>query len=168
MNGLRQLYQELVLDHGQNPRNLRVIADCDGTNGCHHRDGHNPLCGDKLTLYLKTDGVTVEDLSFEGSGCAIFTASSSMLTEALKGKPVADAQSLMQEFLSMVTGGLESSAESNLGKLQVFKGVKDFPARVKCATLPWRALESIWASLGSPELQGSPQLVVNSNDDKLG
>jgi nitrogen fixation NifU-like protein len=161
MNGLRHLYQELVLDHGQNPRNRRVIENCDGTDGCQHRDGHNPLCGDKLTLYLKSDGATVEDLSFDGAGCAIFTASSSMLTELLKGKSVADAQRVMNDFLEMVTGGGSESSDADLGKLKVFRGVREFPARVKCATLPWRALESILAS------QGSPEVSVDSNDDQL-
>jgi len=111
---------------------------------------------------VKSDGVTVEDLSFEGSGCAIFTASSSMLTEALKGKPVAEAKRLMDDFLTMVTGGEDSLEAETLGKLQVFRGVKEFPARVKCATLPWRALESIWAA------QGSAEVAVDSNDDQLG
>lgn len=166
MNNLRDLYQELVLDHGQNPRNLRPIHDCDHERGCSHREGFNPLCGDKLTLYVKSDGETLDDLCFEGSGCAIFTASSSMLTEALRGKKIAEVREILDEFIGMLTSGEKIPDPEGLGKLAVFGGVKDFPARVKCATLPWRALEAILAARG--ETEGAPDGAVDSNDDQVG
>ncbi len=164
MSSLRDLYQELVLDHGQNPRNHRQIHDCDHGNGCTHREGYNPLCGDKLTLYVKSDGDTLDDLCFEGSGCAIFTASSSMLTEALKGKSIGEVREILGEFLEMLTNGEKVADPEGLGKLAVFGGVKDFPARVKCATLPWRALESILESQGHAE--GTDDGAVDSNNDQ--
>lgn len=143
MNDLRQLYQDLVLDHGRNPRNKRSIHDCGDGGQCRHTEGYNPLCGDKLTLYAKTREGVIEDLSFEGEGCAIFTASSSMLTEVLRGRKVEDIRSILDEFLESVTTEGRMPDPEGLGKLAVFGGVKDFPARVKCATLPWRALEVI-------------------------
>ncbi len=145
---LRSLYQSLIMDHGKNPRNKRPM-NCDGhpegEHGaqCRCTDGYNPLCGDKLTLYVKSDGETVEDISFEGHGCAIFTASSSMLTEVLKGRPVAEIREIAEKYLTMLTEGEATPDPEGLGKLAVFGGVKDFPTRVKCATLPWRALEVI-------------------------
>lgn len=165
MSNLRDLYQDLVLDHGQNPRNHRPIHDCDHEKGCSHRDGFNPLCGDKLTLYVKSDGKTLDDLCFEGSGCAIFTASSSMLTEALKGKSLDEVRAILDEFLEMLTNGEKSPDPDGLGKLAVFGGVKDFPARVKCATLPWRALEAILESRNAQS--GTGDGAVNSNDDRI-
>jgi nitrogen fixation NifU-like protein len=165
MSNLRDLYQDLVLDHGQNPRNHRPIHDCDHEKGCSHRDGFNPLCGDKLTLYVKSDGKTLDDLCFEGSGCAIFTASSSMLTEALKGKSLDEVRAILDEFLDMLTNGEKTPDPDGLGKLAVFSGVKDFPARVKCATLPWRALEAILESRQAEE--GTADGAVNSNDDRI-
>ena len=141
MKDLRDLYQQLVLDHGRNPRNKRTISPCEP--GCRHTEGYNPLCGDKLTLYAKMDGDVIEDLSFEGEGCAIFTASTSMLTEALKGHTKAEVKEILDEFLEMLTSEEKTPDPDGLGKLAVFGGVKDFPARVKCATLPWRALEVI-------------------------
>ncbi len=166
MSSLRDLYQELVLDHGQNPRNHRHIDDCDLEQGCSHREGINPLCGDKLTLYVKSDGKTLDDLCFEGSGCAIFTASTSMLTEALKGKSVEEVRAILDEFLEMLTSGEKLPDPDGLGKLAVFGGVKDFPARVKCATLPWRALEAILESRAKQE--GATESAVNSDDDQAG
>ncbi len=167
MSSLRDLYQELVLDHGQNPRNLRHMHDCDQDTGCRHCDGFNPLCGDKLTLYVQSDGETIDDLSFEGDGCAIFTASSSMLTEALKGKDITEVRAILDEFLGMLTSGEKVADPEGLGKLAVFGGVKDFPARVKCATLPWRALESILASRDKDKMD-APDGTVDSNDDEVG
>jgi nitrogen fixation NifU-like protein len=166
MSNLKDLYQELVLDHGQRPRNRRPIHDCDHEKGCSHREGFNPLCGDKLTLYVKSDGETLDDLCFEGSGCAIFTASSSMLTEALKGKNIAEVREILDEFIGMLTSGEKVPDPEGLGKLAVFGGVKDFPARVKCATLPWRALEAILAGQGEPK--GAVDGAVDSNDDQTG
>jgi len=167
MSSLRDLYQELVLDHGQNPRNLRAMSQCDENQGCHHCDGFNPLCGDKLRLYVKSDGQTLDDLCFEGEGCAIFTASSSMLTEALKGKEISEVRAVLEEFIEMLTSGEKVADPEGLGKLAVFGGVKDFPARVKCATLPWRALESILASQAIEE-ETRAAGPVNSNDDQAG
>jgi len=142
MSDLRDLYQSLILDHGQNPRNKRSM-DCHEGGQCRCTEGYNPLCGDKLTLFVKADNGVLEDLSFEGDGCAIFTASSSMLTEVLKGRSVAEIRDINEKYLEMLTEEDVEPDPDGLGKLAVFGGVKDFPARVKCATLPWRALEAI-------------------------
>lgn len=145
MSDLRDLYQQLVLDHGRHPRNRRAMDSCDCGDGaqCCHTDGYNPLCGDKLTLYARVRDDVIEDLSFEGEGCAIFTASTSMLTEVLKGRRVSEIRGILDEFLDLLTSGEKVPDPDGLGKLAVFGGVKDFPTRVKCATLPWRALEVI-------------------------
>ena len=137
MGDLRELYQEVIIDHGKRPRNFGAMDDAS-----HRADGYNPLCGDRMTLYLKlTDGV-VEAVRFEGSGCAISTASSSMLTEILKGKTEAEARRLAKDFVALVTAEREDdSGLEALGKLAVFAGVKSFPSRVKCATLAWHTLE---------------------------
>ena len=156
MNDLRDLYQQLVLDHGKNPRNRRVIQECSEGTQCRHTDGYNPLCGDKLTLYARTRGDVIEDLSFQGEGCAIFTASSSMLTEVLKGRRVGEIRAVVDEFVGMLTSGEKVPDPEGLGKLAVFGGVKDFPARVKCATLPWRALEVILESVDDETVPDRP------------
>jgi len=138
MSELRDLYQEVILDHGRRPRNFRAIEDADLK-----AEGHNPLCGDKLTLYIKLDGDRVADLSFEGSGCAISTASASMLTGILVGKTETEAREILAAFVEMATAPVDSkSDEGRLGKLAVFAGVREFPMRVKCATLSWHTLES--------------------------
>jgi len=154
MSDLRELYQELVLDHGQHPRNHHPMTNCEHGMGCIHRDGYNPLCGDRLRLYVRSDGETLDELCFEGDGCAIFTASSSMLTEALKGKSIDEVREILAEFLGMLTSGEKAADPEGLGKLAVFGGVKDFPTRVKCATLPWRALEAILAAHDESETAG--------------
>ena len=146
MSDLRALYQSLILDHGQNPRNKRTM-DCGHGGSCKCTDGYNPLCGDKLTLFVKADNGVLEDLSFDGHGCAIFTASSSMLTEVLKGRTVEEIREIADNYLQMLTEEDAEPDPDGLGKLAVFGGVKDFPARVKCATLPWRALEAILAAV---------------------
>ncbi len=135
----KQLYQELVLDHNRNPRNYRSMEV-----HSHHAHGHNPLCGDRLELFLKVDADgLVADVSFIGDGCAISKASASMMTAAVKGKTVADAETLFQEFHAMSMGTLDpESAPNHLGKLAVFAGVRDLPARVKCATLAWHTLDA--------------------------
>lgn len=143
MSDLRALYQSLILDHGKNPRNKRKMDTCAHDGQCRHTEGFNPLCGDKLTLYVKANGDTIDDLSFEGEGCAIFTASSSMLTEVLKGRKVSEIRGILDQYLEMLTNENVTPDPDGLGKLAVFGGVKDFPTRVKCATLPWRALEVI-------------------------
>jgi len=141
MSDLRALYQSLIMDHGKNPRNKRPMDE--HGEGCRCSEGYNPLCGDKLKLYAKTDGDKLEDLSFDGEGCAIFTASSSMLTEVLKGRSIEEIREVANSYLKMLTEEDVKLDPEGLGKLAVFGGVKEFPARVKCATLPWRALEAI-------------------------
>lgn len=136
MSDLRDLYQEVILDHSKKPRNFSVLKDYN-----RKADGHNPLCGDKLTLYLKLDGDVVSDLSFQGSGCAISTASASMLTEMIRGKKISEVESLFQKFHHMLTEDAENPHQADLGKLEVFEGVKEFPMRVKCATLCWHTMK---------------------------
>ena len=136
MGDLRELYQEVILDHGKKPRNFGKLEKAD-----HCADGHNPLCGDKLTVYLKIKDGVVDDASFEGSGCAISTASASMMTQFVKGKTVDEVKNLFECFRSIVMGKTELSDElCRVGKLAVFAGVSEFPVRVKCATLAWHTL----------------------------
>jgi nitrogen fixation NifU-like protein len=138
MSDLRDLYQELILDHTKHPRNFRKMEEADAK-----ADGHNPLCGDKITVFLTLDDGIVSDISFHGSGCAISTASASMMTESLKGKTIAQARVLFQRFHEMLTGKSDVSMDSELlGKLAVFGGVKEFPVRVKCATLAWHTMNA--------------------------
>jgi nitrogen fixation NifU-like protein len=129
------LYQETILDHSKRPRNHHAMEDA-----TRKAEGYNPLCGDKLRLYLKLDGDIVQDASFEGSGCAISTASASLMTDSLKGKTRAEAMKLMEKFHDLLT--TDTPAAKDLGKLVVFCGVRDYPARVKCATLAWHTLKS--------------------------
>jgi nitrogen fixation protein NifU and related proteins len=131
---LRELYQEVIFDHYRKPRNFHPL---EGAN--HHAHGHNPLCGDQVTVYLKTENGVIADLSFEGSGCAISTASASLMTDALKGKKLAEVEHLFNEFHQMVTED-DGKQHPELGKLEVLAGVREFPARVKCATLAWHTL----------------------------
>ncbi len=136
MFDIKDLYQEIIVDHNRNPRNFRVIADADKT-----MEGFNPLCGDRLKLYLKIDGGNISDIAFDGTGCAISVASASLMTDAMKGKSINDAELLFNSFHNLITN--ENGAdEKSLGKLAVLAGVKDFPARVKCATLCWHTLHS--------------------------
>ena len=138
MSDLRDLYQQTILDHTRQPRNRHEMPDA--TADAH---GHNPLCGDKITLYLKMNNGVVEDISFTGSGCAICTASASMMTEALKGKTIAQVQHLFNAFHTMLTGPMDQEPDiEELDKLAVFSGVREFPVRVKCATLPWHTLQA--------------------------
>ena len=138
MSELSDLYQEVILDHNKNPRNFREIADAD-----QYADGKNPLCGDALRVYVALDGDTVKDVSFKGSGCAISKASASMMTQAVKGKTKNDADIIFNEFHKMVTGELDIETDENhLGKLKIFAGVLEFPARVKCASLSWHTLNA--------------------------
>ena len=129
------LYQETILDHSKRPRNHRAMADA-----TRKAEGYNPLCGDKLRLYLKLNGNVVEEASFEGSGCAISTASASLMTESLKGKTRDEAMKLLDKFHDLLT--TDTPAGRDLGKLVVFCGVREYPARVKCATLAWHTLKS--------------------------
>jgi len=133
---LEDLYQEVILDHGRRPRNFRRIDNATAV-----AEGLNPLCGDHYTVYLRLNGGRIEELAFDGSGCAISKASASLMTSALKGKTVAEAEEIFRRFQSMVVeGNLEAAGE--LGKLAVLKGVCAFPTRVKCASLIWHALHS--------------------------
>jgi len=140
---LRDLYQEVILEHARKPRNYRVIE----TPEARHGQGFNRLCGDRLNIYLDVVDGVVRDASFQGSGCAISTASASMMTQAVKGSSVAEAEALFHRFHALVTGReANGGADVDLGKLAVFGGVRDFPARVKCASLAWHTLQAALAS----------------------
>ncbi len=138
---LRELYQDIILDHGRNPRNFHALED-----PSHLAHGHNPLCGDKVTVFLKLDGDVISDASFVGKGCAISTASASLMTEILKEKTLGEAEAMFKAFHAKVTTGediaLPASLEDDSDRLQPLTGVKAYPARVKCATLAWHAFEA--------------------------
>ncbi len=140
---LQELYQQVILDHSKSPRNFRRIE-----GATRIAQGHNPLCGDNLTLYLVMDGDVIRDVSFVGDGCAISKASASILTETIKGKTKAEVEELFEKVRTMVTTGEMSG--SNLGKLAVFAGVHKFPARVKCAILSWHAVKAAVAGEAAP------------------
>ncbi len=139
MNELRELYQEVILDHSKRPRNFHGMP---GAN--RQAVGHNPLCGDRATVYLLVEGDVVRDVSFEGAGCSISTASASMMTDALKGKTVSEAKVLFERFHELVTAdpSKAAAAPADLGKLAVFAGVHEFPVRVKCASLAWHTMKA--------------------------
>jgi nitrogen fixation NifU-like protein len=145
MPDLRELYQQLIIDHSKSPRNCRVIEGADAT-----AEGHNPLCGDEVPVYVKLQGDRVSDISFRGNGCAISTASASLLTEVLKGKTRSEAEALFQSFHELVTHGSPEGPAPSLGKLQVFAGVSEFPVRVKCATLVWHTLRAALHQIEEP------------------
>jgi len=142
-NPLRDLYQEVILDHNRHPRNFRALADAN-----RKAEGHNPLCGDRVQIFLHVEDDRVQGISFQGSGCAISTASASLMTEALKGKSVADAHALFKSFHELLTHGSDNIEP--LGKLAVLGGVREFPIRVKCATLAWHTLEAALAQKDHP------------------
>jgi nitrogen fixation NifU-like protein len=138
MPDLRELYQEVILDHQKRPRNFRRLENANKS-----ADGYNPLCGDKVSVYLDVENGVVRNIGFQGSGCAISTASASMMTESVKGKSEAEAQALFRRFHDLVTGKSSPQDDSaGLGKLAVFGGVRDYPVRVKCATLAWHTLRA--------------------------
>jgi nitrogen fixation NifU-like protein len=137
MGDLRDLYQELILEHSKTPRNYRELKDPD-----HKAEGYNPLCGDHYTVFLHMDGDSIRDVTFQGSGCAISKASASMMTQSLKGRSRAEAEELFERFHKVVTGQSANGDQSKLGKLEVFAGVSEFPTRVKCATLAWHTLQA--------------------------
>lgn len=138
MSELNELYQETILEHNKNPRNFREIEGADK-----EAVGNNPLCGDALRVYVKLDGDTVSDVAFKGSGCAISKASASMMTQVVKGKTKHQAETIFDEFHKMVTGELDiENDENDLGKLKIFAGVLEFPARVKCGSLSWHTLNA--------------------------
>lgn len=143
MSDLRELYQEVILDHSRRPRNFGACPNC-------NRDakGHNPLCGDRLTVQLDVDGDTIKDAHFQGQGCAISMASASLMTEMVKGRTVAEAKALFESFHTLVTGGEADGVD--LDKLEVLAGVRDYPVRVKCATLPWHTLAAALDSSHMP------------------
>lgn len=134
---LRELYQEVILDHNKQPRNFFKME-----GATHHAEGYNPLCGDEISLFVKMDGDKITDISFQGSGCAISKASSSMMTSLLKGKSKQDAENMFEGFHKMVTGSVGAPVPEGIGKLTVFSGVCEFPARVKCASLAWHTLKA--------------------------
>ena len=136
MAELRDLYQDIILEHSRNPRNYRILEAPDRT-----AEGFNPLCGDHFTIFLQIGDGQIRDISFQGSGCAISKASASMMTQALKGKSMEQAEELFQKFHHVVTGKNGASSEE-LGKLAAFSGVSEYPVRVKCATLAWHALRA--------------------------
>jgi nitrogen fixation protein NifU and related proteins len=136
MSELTDLYQEVILDHNRRPRNFRAMGEAN-----RKQEGFNPLCGDRLTVYVKLDGDRIDDVSFEGSGCAISKASASLMTEALKGKTVDEARALFDRFHDMVTSSSDIPPP-DLGKLSVLSGVREFPTRIKCASLAWHTLKA--------------------------
>lgn len=133
-DGLRDLYQEVIFDHNRNPRNFHALD-----NPTHTADGHNPLCGDQLTVYAVVDGDIVKEVSFIGHGCAISKSSASLMTEAVRGKTIDEVESLFKNIHLMLT---EAHPDCDLGKLEVLSGVREFPSRVKCATLAWHTLHN--------------------------
>ena len=151
MSNLSDLYQDVIFDHAKKPRNCHVL-DCAN----HQAEGYNPLCGDQVTVYLKVDDGVIIDLSFAGSGCAISTASASLMTEALKGKSLAEVQHLFDDFHHMVTTPPDVP-HADLGKLEVLAGVSEFPARVKCATLAWHTLQSALKNARAPSPAEEPK-----------
>ena len=140
MSELADLYQEVILDHNRRPRNFHALAEAS-----HTAEGYNPLCGDRLTLYLKINGETIEDVSFVGAGCAISKASASLMTDAVKGRTKAEAQALFERFHRMVTTPPDQAVEE-MGKLSSLAGVREFPVRVKCASLAWHTLRAAFNS----------------------
>ncbi|UCD23611.1 MAG: SUF system NifU family Fe-S cluster assembly protein [Gemmatimonadota bacterium] len=143
---MRDLYQQVILDHNRSPRNFREIENAD-----HMARGDNPLCGDKIKVYVKLNGDIIEDISFNGSGCAISQSSASLMTTAVKGKSIPEAEALFHKFHEMVTAGDDRPASrKELGKLAAFAGVREFPARVKCANLAWHTLHAALREQAEP------------------
>jgi nitrogen fixation protein NifU and related proteins len=137
MADLRDLYQDVILEHSKSPRNFRELSPAD-----HTAEGYNPLCGDRFTVYLNMEGDSIREVSFQGAGCAISKASASMMTQVLKGKTKAEAEKIFERFHGLVTGRAPAQDAEELGKLAVFSGVSEFPVRVKCATLAWHTVHA--------------------------
>ena len=137
MADLRDLYQDVILEHAKAPRNFRVLSEPD-----HKAEGYNPLCGDRCSVHISMRGDVIDEVAFQGSGCAISRASASMMTQALKGKTLEQADSLFRSFHKMVTGQGSDADKPQLGKLEVFSGISGFPTRVKCATLAWHTVQA--------------------------
>jgi nitrogen fixation NifU-like protein len=144
MADTKALYQEVILDHNKKPRNYGTLE-----HPSHHAEGHNPLCGDHISVDLQLEGDTIDQIAFHGESCAICKASASMMTAAVKGKTREQADALTQEFLAIVTGKLDLSQPNQIGRLAVFAGVRDLPTRVKCAILPWHTLLAAFHSQGT-------------------
>jgi nitrogen fixation NifU-like protein len=160
MASLDELYQNVILEHNRSPRNYRSIPDASGK-----ASGHNPLCGDQVTVWIRMDGDVIDDVSFEGAGCAISRASASLMTGAVKGKTRAEAAGLFERFQRLVTGTLAGVPPETLGKLAVFSGVSAFPVRVKCASLAWHTLKS--ALEGGAAFSGeTPGRQIDTNHPK--
>jgi nitrogen fixation NifU-like protein len=145
MPELRELYQEVILDHNRKPRNFKKLEQANRTAA-----GYNPLCGDQVRVYLDVENGVISDIGFEGSGCAISRAAASMMTASLKGKTIDEAEQLFGNFHHMLTASGDSSNYAELGKLAVFAGVSEFPSRVKCASLPWHTLHAALAGTDEP------------------
>ncbi len=137
MSELRDLYQEVILDHYKRPRNFGSLEEPRSK-----AEGYNPLCGDQVTIYVRSQDGTIEEVAFEGQGCAISTASASLMTEAIRGKTLEEAEQIFESFHSVLTDDQVDVAEANLGKLEALSGVREFPVRIKCATLAWHALRA--------------------------
>lgn len=152
MSNLRELYQEVIIDHGRHPRNFGAMPDAN-----HHKEGFNPLCGDKITIHVKEQNGVIEKIMFEGCGCAISTASASLMSECLKEKTTQQANEVFSAFHDMVTNNNHSEEIlEKLGKLAVLAGVSEFPVRVKCATLAWHTLRAA--------LENNPEKITTEND----
>ncbi len=164
MANYKALYQEVILDHNKKPRNYGTLD-----NPTHHAAGHNPLCGDHISVALHIKDDCVDGIAFDGESCAICKASASMMTVAIKGKPRVDAEVLIQEFLAMATGKLKLDSPNHIGRLAVFAGVCDLPTRVKCAILPWHTLHAAFNSVGSAstEVGTDPVLAPTGNAAQL-
>jgi len=153
-----QLYQEIILDHNKKPRNWGKVEGC-----THRSEGLNPLCGDHIWVTLKVVDDAIESVAFEGTSCAICKASASMMTTAVKGKKLTEADALVQEFREMATGKLDVAAGAHhLGRLTVFAGVKDLPSRVKCAILPWHTLHAAFAQEATISTEGDNDPFANA------
>ncbi len=148
MDELRDLYQSLILDHSQHPHNFKILSDANRT-----ADGHNPLCGDQITLYLNVEDDVIKDISFQGQGCAISKASTSIMTTILKGKSITEAQSIFDKFQHMIKTGEYNIDE--MGKLAVLAGVHKYPVRVKCAILPWHTVVNSFNSTDQSEVHST-------------
>jgi nitrogen fixation NifU-like protein len=160
MADYKALYQEVILDHNKKPRNFGTLE-----HASHHAEGHNPLCGDHISVALHLAGESIDAIAFAGESCAICKASASMMTVAVKGRKRADVETLIQEFLAMATGKLDLESPNQMGRLAVFAGVRDLPTRVKCAILPWHTLYAAFLSVASTstESQAVPMHVTLGN-----
>ena len=149
MADYKALYPEVILDHNKKPRNYGTLE-----HPSHHAEGHNPLCGDHISVAFTLAGECIDCIAFQGESCAICKASASMMTAAVKGRTRADAKALSQEFLAMATGKLDLNSPNQIGRLAVFAGVRDLPTRVKCAILPWHTLQAAFNSQGTASTEG--------------